>query len=88
MADTPVIGHVIIACTRCGEPRHAQMTCESVPISRLGTYTWKVTRSGRQVGEMHLAFATLDDRHQCPSGPTEPVGTLRLIKAGADYATE
>ena len=80
MADAPMIGHVIIACPRCGEPRHVPVTCEAVPISRPGTYAWKVKRGGEQVGEIHLDFGTLPDKHQCPTGPTAPVGNLRLVK--------
>jgi hypothetical protein len=88
MAEAPMIGHVIIDCTRCGEPRHIPVTCESVPISRPGTYTWSVRRAGRQVGEMHLDFGVLPDKHQCPNGPTAPVGALRLVKPSGEGDTQ
>lgn len=81
MAKAPTIGHVVISCPSCGEPRHVPVTCQSVPVARDDTYTWKVTRRGEQVGEMHLAFAPLPDDHQCPTGPTKPAGPLRLVKA-------
>ena len=84
MTKAPMIGHVIINCSSCGEPRHVPVTCEAVPVAREDTYTWKVTRRGKQVGQMHLAFAPLPDDHQCLTGCTKPAGPLRLVKASDD----
>jgi hypothetical protein len=88
MGEAPTIGHVIISCFKCGRPRHVPVTCESVPVAGSRTYTWKVTHGGEQVGEMHLAFTTLPDGHECPTGATAPLETLRLIKAAGGNATE
>ncbi len=73
------IGHVMLKCPRCQQPRHVPVEAVCRPFAGPDTKTWKAMLNGRQVGEVHVAMRHGADDHRCAGVPT-PLGTLNLIK--------
>lgn len=72
------IGHAMIACPRCGTPRHVPVAARCVPFADATTKTFRAILGGEQVGEVHLEVKHLPDGHTCGDRP-EPSTRLRVV---------
>ncbi|WHT20969.1 hypothetical protein N8J89_07860 [Crossiella sp. CA-258035] len=75
------IGHVVINCPRCGQPRHIAVTAETRPFEerqagKRRTYAFNAVLRGERVGQIHILIDTLLDNHRC--GSTKPAFGLSL----------
>ena len=59
------IGHVILTCRRCHQPRHVTVTATTRPTATKGTFTINTTLDGTRLGHIHLLLGTLPDHHTC-----------------------
>lgn len=75
--EPPVeIGHVVVTCPRCRQPRHVRVTATTRPVESKGTFSIKAMLNGEQTGLIHLLIGHIPDRHTCGSIPQSQGLTL------------
>lgn len=76
------IGHVVVNCPKCKQPRHLTITAETRPVAAPNTFHIDAVLRGQKLGQIHLLIKHLPDGHRC--GTAQPAPGLSLVPNNAE----
>jgi hypothetical protein len=76
------LGHIVVNCTTCGEPRRIEVTGEIATVKRRGWFGLRMNLRGQDMGTCYVKLQAHPDQHQCPMKVTldGPSNGLRIVK--------